>query len=65
MKISFLLHNAYGIGGTIRSTFNVAGALAAHHTVEIVSLIRTIDAPNLPLHPAVRLRPLIDLRPRE
>ncbi|AUA12004.1 putative poly(glycerol-phosphate) alpha-glucosyltransferase [Streptomyces malaysiensis subsp. malaysiensis] len=62
VKISFLLHNAYGIGGTIRSTFNVAGALAAHHTVEIVSLIRTIDAPNLPLHPAVRLRPLIDLR---
>ncbi|GAA3361155.1 glycosyltransferase family 4 protein [Streptomyces antimycoticus] len=65
MKISFLLHNAYGIGGTIRSTFNVAGALAAHHTVEIVSLIRTIDAPNLPLHPAVRLRPLIDQRPHE
>ncbi|EXU67139.1 glycosyl transferase [Streptomyces sp. PRh5] len=65
MKISFLLHNAYGIGGTIRSTFNVAGALAAHHTVEIVSLIRTIDTPNLPLHPAVRLRPLIDLRPQE
>ncbi|WP_432252901.1 glycosyltransferase family 4 protein [Streptomyces sp. HNM1019] len=65
MKISFLLHNAYGIGGTIRSTFNVAGALAAHHTVEIVSLIRTIDTPNLPLHPAVRLRPLIDLRPHE
>ncbi|MFE2180607.1 glycosyltransferase family 4 protein [Streptomyces sp. NPDC059455] len=65
MKISFLLHNAYGIGGTIRSTFNVAGALAAHHTVEIVSLIRTIEVPNLPLHPAVRLRPLIDLRPHE
>ncbi|QKV93240.1 glycosyltransferase [Streptomyces sp. NA02950] len=63
MKISFLLHNAYGIGGTIRSTFNVAGALAARHTVEIVSVIRTIDTPQLPLHPAVRLRPLIDQRP--
>ncbi|KUJ69988.1 glycosyl transferase family 1 [Streptomyces albus subsp. albus] len=63
MKISFLLHNAYGIGGTIRSTFNVAGALAARHEVEIVTLTRTLDTPSLPLHPAVRLTPLIDLRP--
>ncbi|GAB2610024.1 glycosyltransferase family 4 protein [Streptomyces capparidis] len=62
MKISFLLHNAYGIGGTIRSTFNVAGALAAHHSVRIVTLMRTADAPALPLDPAVRLTPLIDLR---
>ncbi|MET7932575.1 glycosyltransferase family 4 protein [Streptomyces sp. NPDC005322] len=63
MRISFLLHNAYGIGGTIRSTFNVAGALAIHHSVEIVSLIRTIDTPNLPLPRGVRLTPLIDKRP--
>ncbi|WP_432036561.1 glycosyltransferase [Streptomyces cucumeris] len=63
MRISFLLHNAYGIGGTIRSTFNVAGALAARHRVEIVSVIRTVDTPGLPLHPAVRLRPLTDQRP--
>ncbi|MET8177854.1 glycosyltransferase family 4 protein [Streptomyces sp. NPDC005336] len=63
MKITFLLHNAYGIGGTIRSTFNVAGALAVHHSVEIVSLIRTIDTPNLPLPRGVRLTPLIDKRP--
>ncbi|MFD7506236.1 glycosyltransferase [Streptomyces sp. NPDC059850] len=63
MKIAFLLHNAYGIGGTIRSTFNLAGALAARHRVEIVSLIRTIDTPGLPLPRAVRVRPLIDQRP--
>ncbi|MEU0842921.1 glycosyltransferase family 4 protein [Streptomyces sp. NPDC005962] len=63
MKIAFLLHNAYGIGGTIRSTFNLAGALAARHRVEIVSLIRTIDTPGLPLPGAVRIRPLIDQRP--
>ncbi|MFT2015751.1 glycosyltransferase family 4 protein [Streptomyces sp. 796.1] len=62
MKISFLLHNVYGIGGTIRSTFNLAGALAEHHDVEIVSLMRTQEAPSLPLHPAVRIVPLIDLR---
>ncbi|MFF5716291.1 glycosyltransferase [Streptomyces buecherae] len=62
MKISFLLHNVYGIGGTIRSTFNVAGALAEHHEVEIVSLMRTAEAPSLPLHDAVRVVNLIDLR---
>ncbi|TGA86614.1 glycosyltransferase family 4 protein, partial [Streptomyces palmae] len=62
MKISFLLHNAYGIGGTIRSTFNVAGALAARHEVEIVTLTRTLDTPSLPLHPKVSITPLIDLR---
>lgn len=62
MKISFLLHNVYGIGGTIRSTFNVASALAEHHEVEIVSVMRTHEAPSLPLHEAVRIVPLIELR---
>ncbi|MFK4182596.1 glycosyltransferase family 4 protein [Streptomyces sparsogenes] len=63
MKISFLLHNAYGIGGTIRTTFNMASALAARHTVEIVTVMRTHDTPSLPLHPAVRIVPLIEQRP--
>ncbi|MFI9720382.1 glycosyltransferase family 4 protein [Streptomyces sp. NPDC052396] len=65
MKISFLLQNAYGIGGTIRSTFNVAGALAARHQVEIVSILRTGKVPRLPLHPAVKLVNLIDNRPED
>lgn len=65
MKISFLLQNAYGIGGTIRSTFNVAGALAARHDVEIVSILRTGKTPRLPLHPKVKLVNLIDNRPEE
>ncbi|MEU1374413.1 glycosyltransferase family 4 protein [Streptomyces triculaminicus] len=62
MKISFLLQNAYGIGGTIRSTFNVASALAARHDVEIVSTMRTGEKPSLPLHPKVKLVNLIDQR---
>ncbi|MEV0241736.1 glycosyltransferase family 4 protein [Streptomyces sp. NPDC050674] len=62
MKISFLIHNAYGIGGTITTTFNLAGALAERHDVEIVSALRHRERPNLVLDPRVRLRALVDLR---
>lgn len=62
MKISFLIHNAYGIGGTITTTFNLAGALAERHEVEIVSALRHREHPNLTPHPGVRLRALVDLR---
>lgn len=62
MKISFLLHNAYGIGGTITTTFNLAQALAERHEVEIVSVLRHRELPNFVLDPRVSLRPLVDLR---
>ncbi|MDG4860088.1 glycosyltransferase, partial [Streptomyces sp. T-3] len=64
VKIAFLLFNAYGIGGTIRSTFNLASALAAaRHDVEIVSVHSAKDKPALALSPKVRLTDLVDLRP--
>ncbi|MET8944868.1 glycosyltransferase family 4 protein [Streptomyces sp. NPDC004542] len=62
MKITFLIHNAYGIGGTITTTFNLARALADRHDVEIISALRHRERPNLTLDPRVRLRPLVDLR---
>ncbi|MFJ8278815.1 glycosyltransferase family 4 protein [Streptomyces griseoviridis] len=62
MKISFLLHNAYGIGGTITTTFNLAQALAARHEVEVVSVLRHREDPHFTLDPRVSLRPLVDLR---
>ncbi|MFJ9817438.1 glycosyltransferase family 4 protein [Streptomyces sp. NPDC101151] len=62
MKISFLLHNAYGIGGTITTTFNLAQALAERHDVEIVSVLRHRKRPHLTPDPRVRLRHLVDLR---
>lgn len=62
MKISFLIHNAYGIGGTITTTFNLARALADRHDVEIISALRHRERPNLTPDPRVRLRPLVDLR---
>lgn len=63
MRIAFLIHTAYGIGGTIRTTFNLAEQLAEDHEVEIVSVLRERDRPRFALDPRVRLRPLADLRP--
>ncbi|MEU6369672.1 glycosyltransferase family 4 protein [Streptomyces sp. NPDC046931] len=63
MHISFLIHNAYGIGGTNRTTYNLASALAEHHDVEIVSVFRHREEPVFAPDPRVRLRHLVDLRP--
>lgn len=62
MKISFLLHTAYGIGGTISTTFNLAAALAERNEVEVVSTFRNRESPLLTLDPRVRLRALVDTR---
>lgn len=62
MRIRYVLHNAYGVGGTIRTVFNQANALCETHDVEIASVYRTAQAPALPLDPRVRLVSLTDLR---
>ncbi|MEU6806339.1 glycosyltransferase family 4 protein [Streptomyces neyagawaensis] len=62
MHISFLIHNAYGIGGTIRTTYNLANTLAEQHDVEIVSVFRHRDEPVFRHDPRVRLRALVDIR---
>ncbi|MBA2812298.1 glycosyltransferase family 4 protein [Streptomyces sp. KM273126] len=63
MHISFLIHNAYGIGGTIRTTYNLANALAEQHDVEVVSVFRHRDEPVFTPGPRVRVRHLVDVRP--
>jgi glycosyltransferase involved in cell wall biosynthesis len=62
MHISFLIHNAYGIGGTIRTTYNLTATLAEHHDVEIVSVFRHRDEPVFTPGRGVRIRHLVDLR---
>ncbi|MFW6722138.1 glycosyltransferase [Streptomyces sp. MAR4 CNY-716] len=62
MRISFLLHNTYGIGGTIRTTFNLARALAERHDVEIVSVFRHRDEPMMGEPAGIPVRTLVDLR---
>ncbi|MDX3231570.1 glycosyltransferase family 4 protein [Streptomyces sp. ME19-01-6] len=62
MHISFLIHNAYGIGGTIRTTYNLARTLGEQHDVEIVSVFRHRDVPIFDPGPNVRLSHLVDIR---
>ena len=63
MRIAFLINNAYGLGGTIRTTCNLAGQLAEDHDVQVVSVIQDRDRPYFRYDPRVRLRGLADLRP--
>lgn len=63
MKIAFLIHNIYGIGGTNRTVLNLAETLAARHEVEIVSVLRRQDSPQFAVPAGVTVRPLVDLRP--
>ncbi|MCC9154150.1 glycosyltransferase family 4 protein [Streptomyces parvulus] len=63
MKISFLINNIYGIGGTNRTVINLAEALSVHHEVEIVSVFRRANATKFEISPRITVRALVDLRP--
>ncbi|MBG0851785.1 glycosyltransferase family 4 protein [Streptomyces spinoverrucosus] len=63
MKISFLINNIYGIGGTNRTVINLAEALSVRHEVEIVSVFRRANTTKFEISPRVTVRALVDLRP--
>lgn len=63
MKISFLIHTIYGIGGTIRTTLNLAEELANRHEVEIVSVFQHRDTSAFSIDPRITVVPLVDTRP--
>ncbi|WP_240809233.1 glycosyltransferase family 4 protein [Microbispora catharanthi] len=63
-EIRILLLHANGMGGTIRTVFNLAGYLARTHDVEIVSVVREREEPFLPVPPGVRVRYLDNRLPR-
>jgi glycosyltransferase involved in cell wall biosynthesis len=63
VKVLFLINDAFGIGGTVKTTFNLGGALAGRgHEVEVLSTVRTRDVPHLAVPPAIRLMSLVESR---
>ncbi|MGP3964278.1 glycosyltransferase family 4 protein [Nonomuraea sp. 3N208] len=63
MKIRYMLLHAYGMGGTIRTVVNQAGAMAeAGHDVEIVSVVGRRTQPQFSTPPQVWVSALVDQR---
>jgi glycosyltransferase involved in cell wall biosynthesis len=62
MRIRFIVPDAYRVGGTVRTVFNLSGALARDHQVEVASLARSRAQPALAPPPGVQLVPLQDAR---
>jgi glycosyltransferase involved in cell wall biosynthesis len=63
--VFILIHHAYGLGGTIRATLNLAGELARGHDVEVISLVRRRDQRFLDVADGVRVSALEDRRKRD
>ena len=61
-KVFILLVSAWGMGGTIRAAINLAGYLADHKDVEIVSTYRRREEPYFAFDPRVKVTALDDER---
>ena len=61
--VRVLLLHAFGLGGTVRTTFNLLEGLSARRPVEIDSVIRRRDDPFLPFPRGAVVRVLDDRRP--
>ena len=61
-RVVILLTHAWGMGGTIRTTLNLAAYLADRYDVEIISVQRLRDEPFFPFPDGVRVTVLEDRR---
>lgn len=65
MRITFLVRNIWGVGGTIKATLNTAAALVdLGHDVTITSCIRTKATPDFDIDPRIGIVSLWDVRKR-
>ncbi len=63
MRITFLVRNIWGIGGTIKTTLNTAEALADQgHEVTIASCVRHKNESDFAIDPRIRVLNLWDVR---
>ena len=63
MKITFLVYNIYGIGGTVRTVVNTANYLVeSGYKVEIVSIRKTYETPKFNINPKIKLTPLYNTK---
>ncbi len=63
-RVTFILVSAWGMGGTIRTVLNLAGHLAQHYEVEIISVFRRRDVSFFgSFPPGVKVTALDDQRP--
>ncbi|MGV9339524.1 glycosyltransferase family 4 protein [Streptomyces sp. NPDC003688] len=63
MKLTYLIYNAFGVGGTVRTVFNQANAMVERgHEVEIATMLRYHDEPPFPLDSRVKMTALVDNR---
>jgi glycosyltransferase involved in cell wall biosynthesis len=62
--VYILLMHAWGMGGTIRTTLNLAGHLARDREVEVLSIVRRRSKPFFELPPGVTVTAVDDQRKR-
>ncbi|EOW9528951.1 glycosyltransferase family 4 protein [Bacillus cytotoxicus] len=63
MKVTFLVYNIYGMGGTVRTVVNTANYFAAQNReVEIISVRRTSAKPMFDLDKRIKITPIFDAR---
>lgn len=63
MKVTFLVYNIYGMGGTVRTVVNTANYFASKkHEVEIISVRRTSAKPMFDIDKKVKITPIFDAR---